>query len=141
MNLLFWKMTFGNSKMNTLLILFSKGLYTLNNSSPGFLVLSQAALVKVFSTLFESVIMTRDKNCGENTQTIKKGSHRTTSQWHICLHLDSWPITFTLWQASHEVSRRQIQKKEKEVSFLYISGFLAVDMELCIYFMGFSRLS
>lgn len=65
-------MTSHNSNMNTPLILFSEGLYTLTNLSPGFLMLSQTAFMKAFSTVFESVTMTGKKNHGENTQKIKK---------------------------------------------------------------------
>lgn len=82
--------------------------------------------------------MIRNKNSGENTQKQKEVSHRTTSQWHVA---STWSrsITFTLWQASHEVSRRYVQKKEKEVTFRYLGGFLAVDVELCISCYGISQ--
>lgn len=55
--------------MNVFLILFYERLTSL---SPGFLVLSQTAFMEGFSIVLESVIMTRNKNCGENTKKIKK---------------------------------------------------------------------
>lgn len=105
-------MTSRNSNMNTPLKLFSEGLYTLTNLSPGFLMLSQTAFMKAFSTVFESVTMTGKKKCGENMQKIKKVVIELLPSGMFA-STGSWPIAFTLWKASHKVSRRQVQKKKR----------------------------
>lgn len=52
--------------------------------------------------------------------------------------MSSWPITFTLWLASHKVNKRQVQKKEKEVTFQDTSGYLAVNMYILLWvFLAF----